>query len=102
MSLSVCVSSCNGSVIDQLLGFYGSRTITSTLKLRQQKNMQLRKTGLTLEGFHGIMQHASTVGNHVTFYTYIRTERVSIFVIISLMLNDFSYRKAQIPHRFCS
>ena len=22
-----------------------------------------------------------TVGNHVTFYTYIRTERVSIFVI---------------------
>ena len=43
-----------------------------------------------------------TVGNHVTFYTYIRTERVSIFVIISLMLNEFSYRKAQIPHRFCS
>ena len=41
-----------------------------------------------------------TVGNHVTFYTYIRTERVSIFVIISLMLNEFSYRKVQIPHRF--
>ena len=35
----------------------------------------------------------------MTFYTYIRTERVSIFVIISLMLNEFSYRKAQIPHR---
>ena len=42
-----------------------------------------------------------TVGNHVTVYTYIRTERVSIFVIISLMLNEFSYGKAQIPHRFC-
>ena len=42
-----------------------------------------------------------TGGNHVTFYTYIRTERVSIFVIISLMLNEFSYGKAQIPHRFC-
>ena len=40
------------------------------------------------------------------FYTYIRTERVRIFVIISLiislMLNEFSYGKAQIPHRFCS
>ena len=45
---------------------------------------------------------SATVGNHVTFYTYIRTERVSIFVIICLMLNEFSYRKAQIPHRFCS
>ena len=43
-----------------------------------------------------------TVGNHVIFYTYIRTERVRIFVIISLMLNEFSYGKAQIPHRFCS
>ena len=46
--------------------------------------------------------HFNTVGNHVTFYTYIRTERVSIFVIILLKLNEFSYRKAQIPHRFCS
>ena len=49
-----------------------------------------------------IWDRISTVGNHVTFYTYIRTERVSIFVIILLKLNEFSYRKAQIPHRFCS
>ena len=41
-------------------------------------------------------------GNHMIFYTYIRTERVKIFVIISLMLSGFSYGKAQIPHRFCS
>ena len=41
-----------------------------------------------------------TVGNHVIFYTYIRTERERIFVIISLILNEFSYGKAQIPHRF--
>ena len=41
-----------------------------------------------------------TVGNHVIFYTYIRTERVRILVIISLILNEFSYGKAQIPHRF--
>ena len=40
------------------------------------------------------------VGNHVIFYTYIRTERVRTFVIISLILNAFSYGKAQIPHRF--
>ena len=36
------------------------------------------------------------------FYTYIRTELIRTFVIISLILNAFSYGKAQIPHRFCS
>ena len=41
-----------------------------------------------------------TVGNHVIFYSYIRTEPVRIFVIISLILNEFSYGKAQIPHGF--
>ena len=41
-------------------------------------------------------------GESRDIYTYIRTERVKIFVIISLMLNEFSYGKAQIPHRFCS
>ena len=41
-----------------------------------------------------------TVGNHVIFYTYIRTGRIRTFVIISLMLNEFSYGKAQIPDRF--
>ena len=34
------------------------------------------------------------------FYIYFRTEQVRIFVIISLILNAFSYGKAQIPHRF--
>ena len=34
------------------------------------------------------------------FYTYIRTERIRIFAIISLILSEFSYGKAQIPHRF--
>ena len=43
-----------------------------------------------------------TVGNHMIFYTYIRTERVRTFVNISLIFNAFSYGKAQIPHRFCS
>ena len=42
------------------------------------------------------------MGNHVIFYAYIRTGRIRAFVIISLILNAFSYRKAQIPHRFCS
>ena len=32
------------------------------------------------------------------FYTHIRTERVRTFVIISFILNEFSYGKAQIPH----
>ena len=32
------------------------------------------------------------------FYTYIRTEGVRIFVIISLIQNEFSYGKSQIPH----
>ena len=44
----------------------------------------------------------STVGNHVIFYTYIRTEWVRTFVIIYLILNAFSYDKVQIPHSFCS
>ena len=34
----------------------------------------------------------NTVGNHV-IYIYIPTERVRIFVIISLMLSEFSYSK---------
>ena len=34
--------------------------------------------------------------------TYIRTERVRIFFIISIMLSEFSYGKAQILNRFCS
>ena len=34
--------------------------------------------------------------------TYIRTERVRIFFIISLMLSEFSYGKAQVLNRFCS
>ena len=42
------------------------------------------------------------MGNHVIFCTYIRTERVRTFVIISLILSAFSYGKAQIPHRFCN
>ena len=37
----------------------------------------------------------------MVFYTYIRTERIRKFVIISLILNAFSYGKAQIPHSFC-
>ena len=41
-----------------------------------------------------------TVGNHVIFYSYIRTEPVRIFVMISLILDEFSYGKAQIPHGF--
>ena len=45
---------------------------------------------------------STTVGNYVVFYTYIRTERIRKFVIISLILNAFSYGKAQIPHRFSS
>ena len=44
--------------------------------------------------------HEFTVGNHVIFYSYIRTEPIRIFVIISLILNEFSYGKAQIPHGF--
>ena len=36
------------------------------------------------------------------FYSHIRTEGIRTFVIISLILNAFSYSKAQIPHRFCS
>ena len=39
-------------------------------------------------------------GNHEIFYIYIRTERVRTFFIISLILNEFSYGEAQIPHRF--
>ena len=31
-----------------------------------------------------------TVGNHLIFRTYIRTERIRIFVTISLILNEFS------------
>ena len=50
----------------------------------------------------GLLGLISTVGNHVIFYTYIRTERVRTFVIIYLILNAFSYGKAQIPHSFCS
>ena len=38
----------------------------------------------------------------MVFYTYIRAERIRKFVIISLILNAFSYGKGQIPHRFCS
>ena len=41
-----------------------------------------------------------TVGNHVIFYTCSQTKRIRIFVIISLMLNEFSYSKVQIPHGF--
>ena len=33
------------------------------------------------------------------FYTYIPTNSVSIFISIYLILNEFSYGKAQIPHR---
>ena len=44
----------------------------------------------------------STLGRHMIFYTYIRTELIRIFVIISLLFNEFSYSKVQIPHRFCS
>ena len=47
-------------------------------------------------------KQCNTVGNHVVFYTYIRTERIRNFVIISLIFNASSYGKAQIPHRFCS
>ena len=42
----------------------------------------------------------STVGNHVLFQTYIRTERRRIFVSISLKHNEFLYGKAQMPRRF--
>ena len=38
------------------------------------------------------------VGNHVIFYTYIRTEWVRIFIIVSLILSEFSYGKVQILH----
>ena len=42
-----------------------------------------------------------TMGNQAILYTYmyIRTERIRIFVIISLILNGFSDGIAQIPHR---
>ena len=40
-----------------------------------------------------------TVGNHMIFCTYIQAERVRMFVIISLILNEFSYGKAQTHHR---
>ena len=38
------------------------------------------------------------LGNHVIFYTYIWTERVGVFVVISSVLDGFSYGKAQILH----
>ena len=38
-------------------------------------------------------------GNHVIFYTYIQTEWIRI-LIIYLILNEFSYGKAQLSHRF--
>ena len=34
------------------------------------------------------------------YYTYIWTERIRIFVIISVILDEFSYGRAQIPYRF--
>ena len=36
----------------------------------------------------------------MVLYTYIWTEWIRISIIISLLLNEFSYGKAQIPHRF--
>ena len=43
-----------------------------------------------------------TVGNHVIFCTYIRTERVGKFTTVSLIIDEVSCSKEQVPHRFCS
>ena len=42
------------------------------------------------------------MGNHVIFCNYVQIERVGLFVIISLMLNEFSYGKMQILHHVSS
>ena len=42
------------------------------------------------------------VGNHVTFYMSIQTERVRNFIIISLLLDEFSCGKVLIFFRFSS
>ena len=41
-----------------------------------------------------------TVGNHVIFYTYIRTERVRTFVIISFIPNDIHTVRHKYPIAF--
>ena len=41
-----------------------------------------------------------TVGNHMIFYTYIWTERVRAFVIISLILNDIHSVRHKYPIAF--
>ena len=48
----------------------------------------------------GLYPSKIMVGNHVTFCTYIRTERVRKLIIISLILNEYSCGKVQILLRF--
>ena len=43
-----------------------------------------------------------TVGNHMTFCTYIQTEQVRKLIIISLILDEFLCGQVQILCRFCS
>ena len=49
-------------------------------------------------GGGGVGGGGEGIGESRNFYTYIRTEQIRIFVIISSILNDFSCGKAQILH----
>ena len=61
------------------------------------QNQMRRKQTHKLTNVHETLP---MVENQVIFYTYIRTELIRIFDIISVILNEFSYGKAEIPHRF--
>ena len=58
-------------------------TIIKVFRLRQGSNQRP-------------LHQQVTVGNHVTFCTYLRTERVRKLIIVSLILNEFSCGKMQV------